>query len=76
MPLLERFVVLLYHQASNCVDVNSCRRELFCKGRAIDNIHPTKEALYQNVRYDMILLVFIGIQCMLMINLINRVLPN
>ena len=50
MPLLERFVVLLYHRTSNCVDVNSCRRELFCKGRAIDNIPPTQDALQQHVR--------------------------
>ena len=50
MPLLERFVVLLYHRAWNCADVNSYRRELFCKGRAIDNIPPTKDALYQHVR--------------------------
>ena len=34
MTLLERFVVLLYHRISNCIDVNSFRRELFCKGRA------------------------------------------
>ena len=50
MLLLERFVGLLYHRASNCADVNSCRREHFCKGRAIDNIPPTKDALYQHVR--------------------------
>ncbi len=50
MPLLERFVVLLYKRTSNCSDVNSCRRELFCDGRAIDNIPPTREALLQHVR--------------------------
>ena len=50
MPLLERFVVLLYHRTSNCIDVNSCRRELFCKGRAINNIPPTQDALHQHVR--------------------------
>ena len=50
MPLLERFVVLLYHRTSNCSDVNSCRRELFCKGRAIDNIPPTQGALFQHVK--------------------------
>ena len=50
LPLLERFVVLLYHRTSNCDDVNSCRRELFCNGRAIDNIPPTQDALHQHVR--------------------------
>ena len=50
MPVLERFVVLLYHRTSNCTEVNSCRRELFCKGRAIDNIPPTQGALLQHVK--------------------------
>ena len=50
MPLLERFVALLYHRTSNGIDVNSCRRELFCQGRAIDNIPPTQDALHQHVR--------------------------
>ena len=50
MPSLEQFVVLLYHRTSNCVDVNSCSRELFCKGRAIDDIPLTQDALHQHVR--------------------------
>ena len=50
MPLLERYVVLLYHKTSNCSDVNSCRRELFCNGRGIENIPPTREALLQHVK--------------------------
>ena len=50
MPLLEQFVVLLYHRTSNCVDVKICKRELFCKGRAIDNIPLTQDALHQHVR--------------------------
>ena len=50
MPLLERLVVLLYHRTSNCSDVNTCRRELFCNGRAIDNIPPTLGALIQQVK--------------------------
>ena len=47
---LERFVVLLYHRTFNCTDVNSCRRELFCHGRAIENIPPTQNALQQRTR--------------------------
>ena len=50
MPVLERYVVLLYHRTSNLSDVNSCRRELFCSGRAIDNIPPTREALFQHIK--------------------------
>ena len=50
MSLLERLVVLLYHRTLDCAVVNSCRRELFCKGRAIDNLPLTWDALYQQVR--------------------------
>ena len=47
---LERFVVLLYHRTSNCTDVNSCMRELFCHGREIENIPPTQNALQQHIK--------------------------
>ena len=40
LPIIERFVILLYHRSSNCDSVNKCRRELFCKGRALDNLPP------------------------------------
>ena len=46
MHTLERFAVL-YHRASNCADVNSCRRKLFWKGTAIDNM--VKNAIYLHV---------------------------
>ena len=39
MPTIERFTVLLYSRTSNCLTTNECRRELFCQGRSIDNIH-------------------------------------
>lgn len=48
MPLLKRFVVLLYHRTSNCSDVNTCRRELFCNGR--DNIPLTLGVFTQQVK--------------------------
>ena len=47
MHTLERFIVL-YHRVSNCADVNSCRRKLFWKGTAIDNM--MKNAIYLHVR--------------------------
>ena len=50
MPVLERYVVLLYHKTPNLSDVNSCRRELFCNGRSIDDIPPTREALLQHIQ--------------------------
>ena len=37
MPVLEQFVVLMYDQTSNCLDVNSCRHDLFVKkGQAME----------------------------------------
>ena len=50
LPIVERFVILLYHRSSNCDSVNKCRRELFCKGRALDNLPPTHGALIQHVK--------------------------
>ena len=48
MPVLERFVVLMYDQTSNCLDVNSCRRDSFVeKGRAMEALPPTFAALLQ-----------------------------
>ena len=46
MPTIERFVVLLYDRASADMDVNAARRILFAqKGREIDKIPPTRDAL-------------------------------
>ena len=50
LPLIERFVILHYNQTSNCMLVNECRKELFCKGRAIVNIPPTQAALFQQMK--------------------------
>ena len=49
MPMLERFVVLMYDRTNNCLDVNSCRRDLFVKkGRAMEALQPTFAALLQH----------------------------
>ena len=49
MPMLERFVVPMYDRTSNCLDVNSCRRDLFVKkGRAMEALPPTFAALFQH----------------------------
>ena len=46
--MLEQFVVLVYDQTSNSLDVNSCRRDLFVKkGRAMEVLPPTCAALPQ-----------------------------
>ena len=49
LPTLERFTVLLYNTKSNLLTTNECRRDLFCKGRMIDNIPPTSAALTNHV---------------------------
>ena len=49
MPVLERFVVLMYDRTSNCLDGNSCRRDLFVKKeRAMEALPPTFAALLQH----------------------------
>ena len=49
MPMLERFVVLMYDRKSNCLDANSCRRDLFVKKvRAMESLPPTFEALLRH----------------------------
>ena len=49
MPLIERFVVLLYSRTCTALTVNEARQELFSKkSRAIENIPPTQAALLQH----------------------------
>ena len=51
MSLLERFVVLLYDSNSPCNIVNGARKKLFAgKGKTVENIPPTQDALLQHVR--------------------------
>ena len=49
MPVLERFVVLLYDWTSLCQGVNDARKVLFAqKVRTLENIHTTSNALLQH----------------------------
>ena len=50
MEELERFVVLLYHRVSGCRKVNVARKELFAKGRQVEQIPPTQDALLQHTK--------------------------
>ena len=51
MPLIERFVVLLYSRTSTALTMNEARQELFSKkSRAIENIPPTQAALLQHTK--------------------------
>ena len=47
----ERFVILMYDRTISCVDINLSRKELFTKkGRSMENIPPTKDALVLHIR--------------------------
>ena len=51
MPLIERFVVLLYSRTRTALTVNEARQELFSKrSRVIENIPPTQAALLQHTK--------------------------
>ena len=51
MPLIERFVVLLYSITSTALTVNEARQELFSeKSRAIEKNPPTQAALFQHTK--------------------------
>ena len=45
LPLIERFVVVLYERCSEEEEVDKARKVLFIKGRDIENIPPTRDAL-------------------------------
>ena len=50
VSILERYVVLLYDRSSTTHSINECRKQLFAKkARLIENIPPTKDALYQHI---------------------------
>ena len=51
LPLIERFVVLLYDRTSRATTVNQARKEMFArKGRKFNAIPPTRDAVVQHVK--------------------------
>lgn len=51
IPLLERFVILMYDRTSTCTTVNEARKDLFSrKGRSNESIPPTSDALLHHVK--------------------------
>ncbi len=51
MPILERFIILLYDRTSDLMNVNELRKSLFMlKNGQIDKLPPTQGALYQHVK--------------------------
>jgi len=66
LPIPERYVVALYDRASDSTDVNDYRRRLFTrKGRQLEAIPPTKDALLQHCRRAAYQAGFVGGQCTL-----------
>ena len=51
MPILERYVIMMYDRTSTCMKVNDARGDLFTrKGRDIEAIPPTPDALRQHAK--------------------------
>ena len=51
LPVLERFVVLMYGRASQCQSINDAGKVLFAqKGRTLENIPPPADALLQHAK--------------------------
>ena len=51
MPILERYVTIMYDRTSACMKINDARRDLFTrKGRDIEAIPPNPDALRQHAK--------------------------
>ena len=51
MPVLKRYVTIMCDRTSTCMNVNNARRDLFTrKGRDIEAIPPTSDALRQHTK--------------------------
>ena len=70
---IESFVVLLYDRKSSSNEVNITRKQLFAqKGRTLENIPPTKDALLQHVKRAAYQSGFVWGQCLI----VNPDLPS
>ena len=68
LPLLERFVVLLYDRESQCQSVNDARKVLFAqKGRTLENI-PLLQMHYYNMPREWDSVWFVFQNCPLLVN--------
>ncbi len=60
MQRIERFVVLMYSKTCGSATVNDARHYLFSNGsRSLDNIPPTKAALFEHVKRSLLQASFI-----------------
>ena len=73
VSILERYVVLLYDRSNTTHSINECRKQLFAKkARLIENIPPTKDALYQHISRAVYQAGFVWWQSLEL----HQVLPN
>ena len=50
IPIIERFVILLYDRTNTCTDINKARQQLFAKRTNVKQIPPTRAALKQHIK--------------------------
>ena len=63
MKDIERFFIVAYDRGSSCETVDGCRKNLFCKGRSIENIPPTKGALTEHLKRAIYQSGYVWAQC-------------
>ena len=61
--VIERFVSLMYDLTSSKNDINNCRNESFTKkGKTAENIPPTRDALIQHIRVEMLQSMYVHLK--------------
>ena len=50
MNTIQRFVVLMYDRASQCIEINKARKKIFARCNNVKRIPPTYDALEQHVK--------------------------
>lgn len=71
--VIERFVVKLYDRTTNSQNVNLTRKQLFAqKGRTLESIPPTRDALLQHVKRAAYQSGYVWSQCLV----VKPTLPN
>ena len=50
MNTIQRFVVLMYDRASQCIEINKARKKIFARCNNVKGIPPTYDALEQHVK--------------------------
>ena len=65
LPLLERFIVIMYDRSSICTNLNEARKDLFArKGRSIEAIPSTADAFLQHAKRAVYQAAYCWAQCL------------